>query len=76
MKNLSRSMVRHAHAIAREVDARVIMLHADVVEEDADLSDLIADVNFRVILVSRRVNFHAPPEQKICARSSTCPTSR
>ena len=56
-------MVRHAHAIAREVDARVIMLHADVVEEDADLSDLIADVNFRVILVSRRINFHAPPEQ-------------
>ncbi|MGC8638809.1 MAG: DNA integrity scanning protein DisA nucleotide-binding domain protein [Isosphaeraceae bacterium] len=64
MKNLTRSMVRHAHAIAREVEARVIMLHADVVEEDAELSDLIEDVNFRVILVSRRPSFHAPDERK------------
>jgi hypothetical protein len=53
-------MVRHAHAIAREVGARVIMLYADVVEEDADLVDLIQDVDFRVILVSRRPSFQAP----------------
>jgi diadenylate cyclase len=63
MKNLSRSLVRHAHAIAREVGARVIMLHADVLEEDADLSSLIEDVNFRVILVSRRPEFVAPVER-------------
>ncbi len=60
MKTLTRSMVRHAHAIAREVGARVIMLYADVVEDDRDLTDLIQDVDFRVILVSRRVEFHAP----------------
>jgi DNA integrity scanning protein DisA with diadenylate cyclase activity len=61
-------MVRHAHAIAREVGARVIMLHADVIEEDADLSALLEDVNFRVILVSRREGFHAPIERKdMCA---------
>ena len=54
-------MVRHAHAIAREVGARVILLHADVVEEDCDLAALIEDVGFRVILVSRRANFAAPP---------------
>ena len=54
VKTLTRSMVRHAHAIAREVGARVILLHADVVEEDCDLAALIQDVNFRVILVSRR----------------------
>ena len=64
MKTLTRSLVRHAHAIAREVGARVIMLHADVVEEDADLSALIEDVNFRIILVSRRPGFHAPVERK------------
>jgi diadenylate cyclase len=64
MKLLTRSMVRHAHAIAREVGARVIMLHADVVEEDADLSALIEDVNFRIILVSRRPGFDAPVERK------------
>ena len=63
MKTLTRSMVKHAHAIAREVGARVIMLHADVVEEDADLSGLIEDVDFRIILVSRRPGFHAPVER-------------
>ncbi len=53
-------MVRHAHAIAREVGARVIMLYADVVEDDKDLNDLIQDVDFRVILISRRCEFLAP----------------
>jgi len=61
MKMLTRSMVRHAHAIAREAGARVVLLHADVVEEDADLQALIEDVNFRIILVSRRCDF-TPPE--------------
>ncbi|WP_165064888.1 DNA integrity scanning protein DisA nucleotide-binding domain protein [Paludisphaera rhizosphaerae] len=67
MKMLTRSMVRHAHAIAREVGARVVLLHADVVEEDADLKALIDDVNFRIILVSRRCDFVPPEEFKeIC----------
>src|SRR5262245_34524886 len=57
VKTLTRSMVRHAHAIAREVGARAILLHADVVEEDCDLAALIEDVNFRVVLVSRREGF-------------------
>ena len=60
MKTLTRSLVRHAHAIAREVGARVILLYADVVEDDKDLEDLIQDVDFRVILVSRRAGFQAP----------------
>lgn len=60
VKPLSRSLVRHAHAIAREVGARVILLYADVVEDDKDLNDLIQDVDFRVILVSRRPGFQAP----------------
>jgi diadenylate cyclase len=61
-------MVRHAHAIAREAGARVILLHADVIEHDCDLSSLIEDVNFRIILVSRRPGFHAPSEwQDKCA---------
>jgi DNA integrity scanning protein DisA with diadenylate cyclase activity len=60
VKTLTRSLVRHAHAIAREVGARVILLYADVVEDDKDLEDLIQDVDFRVILVSRRAGFQAP----------------
>ena len=64
MKTLTRSMVCHAHAIAREVGAKVILLHADVVEADSDLSALIQDVGFRVVLVSRRPGFRAPDEWK------------
>jgi diadenylate cyclase len=60
VKTLTRSLVRHAHAIAREVGARVILLYADVVENDQNLADLIQDVDFRVILVSRRPSFQAP----------------
>jgi DNA integrity scanning protein DisA with diadenylate cyclase activity len=60
VKTLTRSLVRHAHAIAREVGARVVLLYADVVEDDKDLSDLIQDVDFRVLLVSRRATFRAP----------------
>jgi hypothetical protein len=60
VKILTRSLVRHAHAIAREVGARVVMLYADVVEQDNDLAALIQDVDFRVILVSRRMDFQAP----------------
>lgn len=57
---MTRSLVRHAHALAREVGARVILLYADVLEDDKDLDDLIRDVDFRVILVSRRRAFQAP----------------
>jgi diadenylate cyclase len=60
LKTLTRSLVRHAHAIAREVGARAVLLYADVVEDDRDLDDLIRDVDFRVILVSRRPGFQAP----------------
>ena len=60
MKTLTRSLVRHAHAIAREVGAQVVLLYADVVEDDKDLHDLIRDVDFRVILVTRRIGFEAP----------------
>lgn len=68
MKTLTRSLVRHAHAIAREVGARVVLLYADVVEDDKDLSDLIQDVDFRVILVSRRARFQAPQGwEELCA---------
>jgi DNA integrity scanning protein DisA with diadenylate cyclase activity len=68
MKTLTRSLVRHAHAIAREVGARVVLLSADVVEEDAELASLIQDVDFRVVLVTKRSGFE-PPEgwHDLCA---------
>lgn len=60
MKPLTRSLVRHAHAIAREVGAKAVLLYADVVEEDQDVVDIVQDVDFRVILVTRRSGFVAP----------------
>ena len=60
MRALSKSLVRHAHAIAREAGARAVLLSADVVEADEDLAALIEDVGFRVLLVSRRPSFVAP----------------
>lgn len=68
MNILTRSLVRHAHAVAREVGARVVVLSADVVEADRDLSALIQDVDFRAILVSRRSGFRAPEGwDELCA---------
>jgi diadenylate cyclase len=51
---LTRSLVRHAHAIAREVSARAVLLSADVIEDEEHLADLIEVVGFRVLLVTRR----------------------
>lgn len=60
MKPLTRTLVRHAHAIARESTARAVLIYADVVEVDDDLDALIRDVDFQVILASRREDFRAP----------------
>ena len=57
---MTRCLVRHAHAIAREVGAKAVLLYADVVEEDQDVIDIVQDVDFRVILVTRRAGFVAP----------------
>ena len=61
MTILTRSLILHAHAIAREVSARAVMLYADVVEAGEVIADMIRDVGFRIILVSRRTDFE-PPE--------------
>jgi diadenylate cyclase len=60
VKTLTRCLIRHAHAIAREVGAKAVLLYADVVEEEQDVNDLIQDVDFRVILVTRRAEFVPP----------------
>jgi hypothetical protein len=57
---MTRSFIRHAHALAREVGAKAVLLYADVVDDDDDVRDLIQDVDFRVILVTRRLHFEKP----------------
>lgn len=60
MNRMTRSLIQHAHAIARETSARVVMLYADVLEADDALADMIRDVGFRTILASRRAQFQPP----------------
>jgi len=60
VKIVTRSLVRHAHVIAREVSARAVLLAADVIEEEHDLAGLLEDVAFRVILVTRQATFRVP----------------
>jgi diadenylate cyclase len=60
MNILTRSLVRHAHAIAREVSARAVLLSADVIEDEEHMADLIEVVGFRVLLVTRRAGVRVP----------------
>ena len=53
MKALSRHVVRHAQALAREIDARAILLLADAIESDDELRQLVRTVDFRTILIAR-----------------------
>jgi hypothetical protein len=62
VKPLTRSLVRHAHAIARETGAKAVLFDADVLEHDEDLWNLLEDVAYRVILSCRRRAITPPPE--------------
>jgi diadenylate cyclase len=53
MKTVSRHVVRHAQALAREIDARAVLVLADAVEGDDELRQLVRTVSFRTILISR-----------------------
>lgn len=53
MKALSRHVVRHAQVLAREIDARAILLLADAIESDDELRQLVRTVDFRTILIAR-----------------------
>lgn len=53
MKTISRQMVRHAHALAKETAARAVLVLADAIEGDEELRQLVRTVNFRTILITR-----------------------
>jgi len=59
MNAVSLHMVRHAQALARELDARSVVVLADAIEGDDELRQLVRSVNFPTILVSRSRD--APP---------------
>jgi DNA integrity scanning protein DisA with diadenylate cyclase activity len=53
METVSRHLVEHAHQLAREIDARAIVLYADAVRQDEGLLQLLGDIEFPVILAAR-----------------------
>jgi hypothetical protein len=63
MKPVSRHMVRHATALAREIDASAVLVLADAIESDDELGQLVESVNFRTILISRSQD--TPPIGKL-----------
>jgi len=55
MRAVSRRLVQHAHALAREISARAVVVNADAIEADEDLRQLLRTVDYRTILISRSV---------------------
>lgn len=53
MQSLSRHVVRHAQALAREIDAAAVLVLADAIESDDELRQLVHTVKFRTILIAR-----------------------
>src|SRR5262245_17944852 len=60
MERVSCEIVRHAQQLAREVDARAVVVSADVLNGDDELSRLVRAVDFPTILVTRS-RAEAPP---------------
>jgi hypothetical protein len=60
METVSCGIVRHAQQLAREVDARVVVVYADAVTGD-ELGRLGLDLNFPTILVTRSRVESPPP---------------
>jgi hypothetical protein len=53
MKTISRAIVKYAQQLARDVEARSLVVYADAIGRDDDLSQLLQGVDFPAILVTR-----------------------
>jgi hypothetical protein len=61
MERVSRELVRHAQQLAREVEARAVVVYADALTGDDKLSRLVQEVDFPTILVTRSRTEAPPP---------------
>jgi DNA integrity scanning protein DisA with diadenylate cyclase activity len=46
-------MIRHAHQLAREIEARAVVVYADALSQEDELRDVLRSVDFPTILVAR-----------------------
>lgn len=53
MESASRCIVRHAYLLAKEIDARAVLVYADAVCRDEELRRHLSAVGFPTILISR-----------------------
>jgi len=53
VKWVSRHLVQHAHSLAREIEARAVVVNADALGADEDLRQLLRTVDYRSILITR-----------------------
>jgi hypothetical protein len=53
MESISRHLVQHAHQLAREIEARAVLIYADAIRHDDELRQTIQTVAFPTILVRR-----------------------
>ena len=67
MDTLTRSILRHAHAIARENSVVAVLLYVDALDPNEDLKALLGEVDFRVLLVTRRPDVACPLATETCA---------
>ncbi len=59
MEQVSRHLVQHAHQLAREIQARAVVVYADAVLADDSLRQMLLAVDFPAVLVTRARQ--APP---------------
>src|SRR6476661_4889257 len=53
MNAVSRTLLQHAHGLAREIGAGAIVICADVLVESQELAQIVESCEFKVILVTR-----------------------
>jgi diadenylate cyclase len=53
MDAVTRCTVRHAHAMAREIGARAVLIYADALAAEEELQHLLRAVDFRTIMITR-----------------------
>jgi DNA integrity scanning protein DisA with diadenylate cyclase activity len=61
METVSREIVRHAQQLAREVDARAVVIYADAMSGDDEFGRLVHALDFPTILVTRSREDVPPP---------------
>ena len=73
VRTLTRHFILHAQTLAQEIDARALLIYADVVAQDEALRELLSSVDFPVILMRREREKAHSPQDSSCFHSIFVP---